>query len=317
MLVFALSTVFFVFVVVLVAAALLVATLAAPRLSPNAEAGATGFSVDGVTGILRNERVSSIGSWSAFLERFNIVSRLRTRIEEAGLNWSAGRAIAMMLFAAAASMALLAGRMPHPLAAGASCFVAAIPGLLIERARSRRLRRFQQEFPDALESLCRALKAGQPFSAAMEILAAESAAPVSTEIRRTIEEWKLGMSWDHSLENLSRRIPLVDVAVFTAAVKLQKKSGGKLGDVLSSLAEGMRENAALQGEVRSLAAHGRMTGAILNAMPIILALIMYLVSPAQIGLLFDHPMGRLAVYLAVAALVAAHFIMRKMVEIKL
>jgi tight adherence protein B len=191
------------------------------------------------------------------------------------------------------------------------------PYFYILRTRSRRFTQFEHLFPEALDSLCRALRAGHPFSAGMELLALEATEPVASEMRRTLDEWKLGNTWNSALDSLAQRMPLVDVGVFVAAVKLHVKTGGRLGEVLGKLAESMRENNALQGEVRALAAHGRMTGLVLTFLPIAIALMMFYVNPAQMAILVQHPTGRILIGVAIACLVAAHFVIRKIVDIRL
>src|SRR5271154_331302 len=151
---------------------------------------------------------------------------------------------------------------------------------------------FCENFPDVLDSLSRALRAGYPLSAAMEMISAETLPPVSVEMRKTAAEANLGMGWPRALENLGRRMPLLEVNLFTAAVQLHARTGGKLSEVLSALAENMREELALAGEVRSLAAHGKLTGVILTILPLGIAAMMMIVSPGYMQVLFHHPYGK-------------------------
>ncbi len=145
-----------------------------------------------------------------------------------------------------------------------------------------------------LDSLARALRAGYPLSAAMEMIATETVPPVSAEMRKTSAEANLGMGWPQALENLARRVPLLEVNLFISAVQLHARTGGKLSEVLGGLAENMRESMALQGEVRALAAHGKLTGVILTILPIGIAIMMMIVSPGYMQVLFDHPYGKTA-----------------------
>jgi tight adherence protein B len=124
------------------------------------------------------------------------------------------------------------------------------------------------------------------------------------------------MGWTRALDNLGRRIPVLEVNLFIAAVELHARTGGKLSEVLSGLAENMREAMALQGEVRSLAAHGKLTGVILTILPIGIAIMMMIVSPGYMQILFNHPYGKNLITAAVVCLVLAHFVIRKIVDIK-
>jgi len=104
------------------------------------------------------------------------------------------------------------------------------PYFYILHLRTRKLEKFEKLFPEALDSLVRAGSGtGHPFAAGMEVLAGEALPPVATEMRKTLDEWKLGMQWNQALDNLTKRVPLTDVYVFVAAVKLQMKTGGRLG----------------------------------------------------------------------------------------
>jgi tight adherence protein B len=124
------------------------------------------------------------------------------------------------------------------------------------------------------------------------------------------------MGWPQALEDLGRRVPLLEVNLFIAAVQLHSRTGGKLSEVLSGLAENMREGISLQGEVRSLAAHGKLTGIILTVLPIGIAIMMLIVSPGYMQTLFNHPYGKNLITAAVVCLVLAQLIIRKIVDIK-
>ena len=150
----------------------------------------------------------------------------------------------------------------------------------------------------------------------IELLAQEDTPPLSTEMRKTVEERKLGMQLDQALENLATRVPIVNVRVFVAAVKLQSRTGGKLSEVLDGLAESMREAGSVEGEVKALAAHGRVTGAVLTALPILIALMMNFVNPGYLNIIVENPTARILTIACVLGLVAAHFVIRKIVDVR-
>lgn len=267
--------------------------------------------------LLRSERLSTITFWDSLLSRFDVGEILKTRLAQAELNWSVGRVTSMMLLMGAVTLVALVRFIPAWAALTAAAGAALAPYSYIVRRRNKRFRRFHENFPDVLDSLARALRAGYPLSAAMEMIAAETAPPVSVEMRRTSAEANLGRGWPHALESLAKRVPLLEVNMFIAAVQLHARTGGKLSEVISGLAENMREAIALQGEVRSLSAHGKLTGMILTILPVGIAIMMMIVSPGYMQTLFHHPWGKNLIAAAVACLLLAHFVIRKIVDIQI
>jgi tight adherence protein B len=116
---------------------------------------------------------------------------------------------------------------------------------------------------------------------------------------------------------LGERVPLIEVHMLASSVQLQSRTGGKLNEVLANLAETMRESASLKGEVRSLAAHGRLTGLVLTILPIGIAIIMTVVNPGYLVVLFQHPYGKYLIGAAVGCLLLAHLLIQRIVDIKI
>jgi tight adherence protein B len=270
-------------------------------------------------GLLKRDDLSSISLWSRVLERLDVAERARRHLVQAGMTVSVGRLSAMMLLAAASTFSVLNGLAASSwlLNAAAGLAAGAVPYLMVLRRRRKRLARFEDQFPDALDFLARALRAGHPFPVALEFLANESAAPLSVEMRITSDERRLGMSWDDAFRNLSQRVPLLNVRLFAAAVTLQTRTGGKLSEVLGQLAETMREAASLRGEVRAISAHGRMTGTILTIMPIAICFLMTSVNPGYLSVLLHHPLGPPLILASIGCLVLAHFVIRRIVDVRL
>ena len=269
--------------------------------------------------LLKDDSLSSISPWARLLEKSDFVRIMHRHLLQSGLTWSVGRVTLLMLLTASVALGFamqfewIPGWADLLIAAG----VAALPYLYILRCRARRFRQFEENFPDALDSLARSLRAGHPFPAAMDILADECEQPVAAEMNQTAVEGNLGTSWEQALSNLSERMPLLEVSTFASAVQLQNRTGGKLNEVLEKLAENMRESVALKGEVRALAAHGKLTGAVLTALPIAIAAVMILVNPSYLAILISHPYGKYLIAAAVACLLAAHFVIRRIVDIRI
>ena len=315
-----LSVLVFVTTFVAVALAVLVAWFTLQRLGAEVAAeGAPDLLSDAGSAIIKDDALSTISIWAKLLERFDFVEIMRRQLTQAGLNWSVGRLTAMMLLAGTVTLAVLVNEdlAPFWAAALAAGGVASLPYLFVLRRRAKRFRKFEDSLPDALESLARAMRAGHPFAAAMEIVASEAEPPLSAELRQASVEGNLGTSWDRALHNLCERVPLLEMHMLASAVQLQTRTGGKLNEVLANLAETMREAASLRGEVRSLAAHGRLTGLVLTVLPIGIAVIMMVVNPGYLVVLFQHPYGKYLIGAAIGCLVLAHFLIQRIVDIKI
>jgi tight adherence protein B len=303
----------------LAAAAVLIASRVFER-KLQAEGGASQTAeFDDSPAILKVEELSSIMPWDNLLTKFDFVEAMRTRVAESGMSWSVGRLTSLMLLIWAFTMAVLSGVRWTPfwldfaLAGGA----AVLPYMHVLRLRAKRLDQFEKQFPDALDFLARSLRAGHPLPMCLELLAQEESPPLSAEMRKTAEERKLGMPLDQALSNLAHRVPLLNVRIFVAAVKLQSRTGGKLSEVLTGMSETMREATSVEGEVKALAAHGRVTGAVLTVLPVVIAVLMSAVNPGYLNILFENPTGRNLVIICTVALGVAHFVIRKIVKVKL
>ena len=269
--------------------------------------------------VLKDESLSSISPWAKLLERSDLVKIMRRHLQQADLGWSVGRVTMLMLLTASVALAIAMReeRIPGIVAVLIAVLVGSLPYWYIVRRRAKRFRQFEENFPDALDSLARALRAGHPFTAGVEIVAQECEAPVSTELRKAAAEANLGASWEQALANLSDRVPLLEVSMFAAAVQMQSRTGGKLNEVLGKLAENMREATSLRGEVRALAAHGKMTGAVLTVLPLVIAGMMMIVNPSYLTVLVYHPYGKYLISGAIVCLVLAHIVIRRIVDIKI
>lgn len=269
--------------------------------------------------LLRDEALSTIGFWGGLLERITATQNLQAHIAEAGMRWSVGRTTAMMLLAAASFWAFLAtfGFIPGYVTLIGGLTAGATPYLMIMRRRRLRLNKIEEQFPEALESLARSLRAGNPIGTGLEMLARECKAPLSQEMRKVADERALGLSLDQVMDNFAARVPVAEIHLFVAAVQLQSRTGGRLHEVLSRLAETMREAYALKSEIRSIAAHGRVTGAILTFMPVGIAAMMMWVNPSHMLTLWFHPIGKDLIFAAIVCLVLAHVVIRKLVDIRI
>lgn len=168
----------------------------------------------------------------------------------------------------------------------------ALPAMFVAFRRGQRMRKFEKNFPEAIDLLSRAIRAGHAVTAGLEMMSKETPQPVSGEFRMVFEENNFGLPLRDALHNLTERVPLVDVRFFVTGLVVQKETGGNLVELLENLASVIRERFKIRGEVRTKTAQGRFTAAILIALPPTFLLITRAINPEYTSVLFTDPLGR-------------------------
>ncbi len=303
---------------IVAAIAVLIAAAVQGRRLPQTGMNASQAGEGDIPELLRNDQISTMPIWRQLLDRVNFTQFLKKRIDQAGMRWSVGRVTLSMLLLGSLCFALFldASWTPPGASLAAAWAGASLPYWIIEWKRKKRLRRIESQFPDALDSLARAMRAGHALVSGMTILAMETSAPLGPEFRKLADEHRLGLSWPIALENFSHRVPILEVRLFVAAIKVQTRTGGKLTEVIERLGENIRETAALRGEVRAVSAQGRLTGTILTAMPIFIGLAMFFTNPGYIQVLFSDPTGRKLAWGAAGCMLLGRYVIARIVEIK-
>ncbi len=252
------------------------------------------------------------------LAKMNVDRQLQSMIEQAGVSWAPGQVCITALLLALLAFNAVWYLFPfwQNMAFGAAPLAALLPLLYLRRRRKKCIAAFEAQFPDALQFIARAMRAGHAFSVALEMLYKEFANPLGGEFRRTFEEQNLGLPMDTALEKLGQRLPLIDVQFFVAAVLLQKRTGGNLAEILDSLASLIRERFKLRGQIRTISAHGRLSSLVLTAIPAVVAFLMYMVNPKHMQFFVEHEAGQWMSGLAIAFQVLGYVIMRQIVKIE-
>ncbi len=192
----------------------------------------------------------------------------------------------------------------------------AIPWVWLWSKRSRRLKTFASQLPDALELVARALRAGHSLAAGMHVVAEEMPAPISKEFGRVYEEQNLGIPLEEALRGICDRVPNLDLRFFVTSVAIQRQTGGDLAEILDKIGHVVRERYRILGQVKALTAEGRLSGLVLIALPFGLFLMMLHMKPDYISLLWTDPLGiKMAVFALVMQVIGAYAI-KKIVDIK-
>jgi tight adherence protein B len=182
--------------------------------------------------------------------------------------------------------------------------------------RTRRMRAFEEQFPEALDLIARALKAGHAFATGLKMVADEMEEPVGPEFRKTFDEQNFGLPLKDSLENLTIRIPVLDVRFFATAVLIQRETGGNLSEILENLAHVVRERFKILRQVRVYTAHGRMTGYVLLALPAFLSVALMFINPDHMNLLFRERMGQQMLMAAIVMQTCGFLWIKQIVKIE-
>lgn len=267
--------------------------------------------------LLRDEQLSEIPVFDSLLRRSTRISQLQEMLAQGGLNLRAGKFLSLSVLASVAA-GLIAYIVSNRAEVGA---VALLIGFVLPYSyaavkRNQRFSKFEELFPEAIDTLARAVRAGHAFTTALELITNEVAEPVAGEFRQLFEEQKFGMPVRDALMNLTERIPLVDVKFFVTAVMLQRETGGNLAEILDNLSYVIRERFKIQRQVRVYTAQGRLTMALLMGMPPIIVTVMLFVEPSFIRPLFADPIGHILLVAGIALQTVGYFVIRKIIRIQ-
>lgn len=267
--------------------------------------------------LLRDELLSEIPALDTLLRKSSQVSSLQKMLSQGAIEMRAGNYLLICL-----ASAVVVGTLSFIW--GGQVFLAWAGGLVgfflpysyAAHQRTKRFAAFEELFPQAIDTLARAVRAGHAFTTALELIASEVPEPVSGEFRKLFEEQKFGLPVRDALVNLTDRIPLVDVKFFVTAVMLQRETGGNLAEILDNLSYVIRERFKIQRQVRVYTAQGRLTMLLLMGLPPMIVLIMRLMNPGFIQPLFSDPLGHALLVVGITLQTVGYFIIRRIIQIQ-
>lgn len=268
--------------------------------------------------LLRDEMLSEIPALDTLLRRSDRVSALQKLLSQADIKTRAGNFLMLCLGSGVvlafivyvvANKALIFAWVGFLL----GCFV---PYAYASYSRTKRFNEFEELFPQAIDTLARAVRAGHAFTTALEMISDEVSEPVASEFRKLFEEQKFGLPVREALANLVDRVPLVDVKFFVTAVMLQRETGGNLAEILDNLSYVIRERFKILRQVRVYTAQGRLTMLLLMGMPPLIVAGMYFMNPQFIQPLFTDPIGHAMLVIGIALQTVGYFVIRKIIRIQ-
>jgi tight adherence protein B len=268
--------------------------------------------------IARQELMSEIPSLNRALLQLQVATRLKRVLDQADLEITVTR---LMMFSLMAGMlaGLAASMIAVPLLVVIVCglFGALIPFIHVFWKRKKRLDKFLEHLPDALELMSRALSAGHAFSEALHMVSMEMPEPISKEFRKTYEEQNLGLSLKLALENLTQRMPLLDLRLCVTAVMIQRETGGNLAEILEKVSYTIRERFRILGDLKTLTTSSRLSAWLLCGLPIGVAIAVTAMNPDYMSILWKDPRGHKLIYIALFLQVTGMLIVRKILRIKI
>jgi tight adherence protein B len=268
-------------------------------------------------GIVRHVTFSTIPAFDRFLRQNRVALHLQLLIDQCDLKWTVGRVIFSTLLLIGVGAAL--GNWwitPGPLGWIPGLVLGTLPYLHLVQKRARRLRRFTEQLPEAIDLMSRGLRAGQALPATIETIAQECDEPLATVFRRAADEQSFGLPFREAMINISRRVPVADLQFLITAILVQKETGGNLAQILDKASHVIRERVRVAGQLRIRTAQGRLTGWILVGLPFVLFIVMNFLHPGYGRVLFEDPLGRKMVTYATVMLAVGIILVRRIVHVK-
>jgi tight adherence protein B len=272
----------------------------------------------GDVGLLRGHGPLDAQWLRLFSARLPHLRNIRLMLEQGGLEWTI-QSYLLLALGWGISMGLAALTVTGiwyfalPLAALGASF----PYLWVHNKRKRRLGKFEAQLPEAIDLLGRAIRAGHPLSAGLDMVSRESPDPVAAEFRRTFEEQRFGLPLEDSLLAMADRVALVDVRILVTAILIQRNVGGNLAEILDNIAYTIRERFKIRRQLRVYTAQGRMAGYVLAVLPVSVGFILFTLNPDYMLTLFRDPAGRLSLAVAAVLQTTGYLWIRKIVNIEI
>jgi tight adherence protein B len=268
--------------------------------------------------LLKKDEMSDVAALNRLLTQWSQSNRLHRLLRQADIKLNVSTFFLLTLIFLVSGYLASQLLLPIPLLnAAIGLALACLPLMFVLYKRKKRFRKFEALFPEALDLLTRAVKAGHAFNTGIEMIAQEMQDPVAKEFRIAFDEQNFGLPLKQALLNMVDRMPLVDLKFFVTAVLMQKETGGNLAEILTNLSYLIRERFKIMGEIRTFSAQGRLTGYILTMVPIIMGVVLSVISWNYIQPLFYTKVGHYMLAVAAFGQVIGYVVIRKIVNIKI
>ncbi|MGJ7917971.1 type II secretion system F family protein [Massilia sp. LXY-6] len=272
---------------------------------------------DGQRTLLKQRKLSDVSAFARLLNRLSFVPRLERYLAQSGLSWTVSSLVLTSGTAAAMGIAIAAlTASPVFLSIGYALVLGSIPWTYVGRARAKRLRKLENQLPDALDLITRAMRAGHSLPLGIQLLTEEMPNPIASEFRHVHEQVSFGVSLQQALSNLCDRVPLTDFRYFVVSILIQRQSGGNLTEVLGNLSRLIRERLRLLGRVRVLSAEGRMSAWVLGVLPFFVGALLQIFNPDFMGPFLTDPLGIKMLQTLLSMMAVGAFFLSRIVKIR-
>ena len=267
--------------------------------------------------LIRKKYLKKLSPLERQLESLPMAESMAEFIEQSGNSFLVYRVVlfSIALGAMATWIGWLASR-SIPIAATVGVVFALIPYFKISRDRSKRLARFEEQLPDAIDVMKRALRAGHPFSATLKLVAEDMEQPVAGEFETTFNDISYGNDVRRAMLGLLSRVPSVTVMALVTSILVQKETGGNLAEVLEQIAKVIRARFKFHRKVKTLTAEGRMSAWVLALVPLVLFAVIWVTTPSYLPILVDDPRGHKMIAYGIVSGVIGMYWIRRIIRIE-
>lgn len=244
---------------------------------------------------------------------------LKAKLVQSGLPVSLAQfyMVSMVLGLVVLLMTFLAGMPPLVIFGAAVVAALGLPRWIVGFLVGRRQKRFLEEFPNSLDVMVRSIRSGLPLNDAIRMIASDGQEPVKTEFRRIVESQQLGLNVPDAVARMHQTMPLSEVNFFAIVIAIQGQAGGNLSEALSNLSRVLRDRKKMKAKVNALSMEAKASAAIIGALPFIVALLVYLTSPAYIMILFTDSRGHLILGISAVWMSIGLLVMRNMINFEI
>lgn len=258
-----------------------------------------------------------VSEWLATLSgRIPQIGGLVQLLDRAGLSWAPQSFLITSLGLALSTGIGVSIFFPvPPVTVAAGVAAGLLPYAYVRRRARKRLDAFEEQLPESIDLIGRAMRAGHPLSAGLKMVGDEGREPLATEFRRVFEEQRFGMPFDDALLGLCDRVPLTDVRILVTAILVQREVGGNLAEVLDKIAYVIRERFSIKRQISVYTAQGRFSGVVLSLLPLGVGSALFLINREYVLTLFVDPIARYFLGLAVVLQILGYLWIRKIVDV--